>query len=145
MASLLIICTPNNLYLIVPRFALNFNVQRTFRATSAMAAQKRSHGYNVFNKGSPSRMRMVRRISLGMTTRPRSSMRLTMPVAFIYFSSCLYFFLQELVSAVALNLCVDHYLALHGLLLGGKSSKQPLNYRLFAGLVQACPRVEKNL
>jgi hypothetical protein len=29
-------------------------------------------------------MRMVRRISLGMTTRPRSSMRRTIPVAFIY-------------------------------------------------------------
>ena len=28
-------------------------------------------------------MRMVRRISLGMTTRPRSSMRRTIPVAFI--------------------------------------------------------------
>ena len=39
---------------------------------------------NVINNGSPSRIRMVRRISFGMTTRPRSSMRRTMPVAFIY-------------------------------------------------------------
>ena len=37
---------------------------------------------NVISSGSPSRMRMVRRISFGITTRPRSSMRLTIPVAF---------------------------------------------------------------
>ena len=42
---------------------------------------------NVINNGSPSRIRMVRRISLGMTTRPRSSIRLTIPVAFIYQNS----------------------------------------------------------
>jgi hypothetical protein len=30
-------------------------------------------------------MRMVRRISLGMTTRPRSSMRRTIPVAFMVY------------------------------------------------------------
>ena len=39
---------------------------------------------NVISNGSPSRIRMVRRISLGMTTRPRSSIRRTIPVAFIY-------------------------------------------------------------
>ena len=39
------------------------------------------------SSGSPSRMRMVRRISLGITTLPRSSMRRTMPVAFIYHQS----------------------------------------------------------
>ena len=41
-------------------------------------------GVNIISVGSPSRMRMVRRISLGMTTRPRSSMRRTIPVAFIF-------------------------------------------------------------
>ena len=51
---------------------------------SSMAKQNFSHGDNVICNGSPSRIRMVRRISLGMTTRPRSSIRLTMPVAFIY-------------------------------------------------------------
>lgn len=35
------------------------------------------------SSGSPSRIRMVRRISLGITTRPRSSILLTIPVAFI--------------------------------------------------------------
>ena len=35
------------------------------------------------SSGSPRRMRWVRRISFGMTTRPSSSMRRTMPVAFI--------------------------------------------------------------
>ncbi len=42
------------------------------------------HASNVVCDGSPSRMRRVRRISLGMTTLPRSSILLTMPVAFIY-------------------------------------------------------------
>lgn len=51
---------------------------------SNIAKQNLSHRANVICDGSPSRIRMVRRISLGMTTRPRSSIRLTMPVAFIY-------------------------------------------------------------
>ena len=42
---------------------------------------------NVVNGGSPSRIRMVLRISLGMTTRPKSSMRRTIPVAFIVFKT----------------------------------------------------------
>lgn len=42
---------------------------------------------NVISNGSPSRIRIVRRISLGITTRPRSSMRRTIPVAFIYTNS----------------------------------------------------------
>ena len=52
-------------------------------AKSLMAKQNCSHRANVICDGSPSRMRRVRRISFGMTTRPRSSMRRTMPVAFI--------------------------------------------------------------
>ena len=51
---------------------------------SSMAKQNLSHRANVICDGSPSRIRRVRRISLGITTRPRSSMRRTMPVAFIY-------------------------------------------------------------
>ena len=50
---------------------------------SSIAKQNLSHRANVICDGSPSRMRRVRRISFGMTTRPRSSMRRTMPVAFI--------------------------------------------------------------
>ena len=42
-----------------------------------------SYGVNVISVGSPSRIRIVRRISLGMTTLPRSSILLTIPVAFI--------------------------------------------------------------
>ena len=40
---------------------------------SSMAKQNLSHRANVICDGSPSRILMVRRISLGMTTRPRSS------------------------------------------------------------------------
>ena len=53
-------------------------------AKSSIAAQNLSHGANVICDGSPSRMRRVRRISLGITTRPSSSMRLTMPVALTF-------------------------------------------------------------
>ena len=56
---------------------------------SSMAKQNLSHRANVICDGSPSRIRRVRRISFGMTIRPRSSIRLTIPVAFIYCSSTL--------------------------------------------------------
>ena len=52
---------------------------------SSMAKQNLSHRANVICNGSPSRIRMVRRISLGMTTRPRSSIRRTIPVAFMLY------------------------------------------------------------
>ena len=55
-----------------------------------IAKQNFSHRSNVICNGSPSRIRMVRRISLGITTRPRSSMRRTIPVAFIYKNSLLH-------------------------------------------------------
>src|SRR5699024_10883405 len=42
--------------------------------------------------GSPSRIRSVRRISLGTTTLPRSSILLTIPVAFMFCSSVLQYF-----------------------------------------------------
>ena len=51
-----------------------------------MAKLKICHGVNVVCDGSPSRMRRVLLISLGITIRPRSSTRLTIPVAFIYLS-----------------------------------------------------------
>jgi len=54
---------------------------------------------NVVCDGSPSRILMVLLISLGITTRPRSSILLTIPVAFIYIKSpCIYRFVM-LVSA----------------------------------------------
>ena len=46
-------------------------------------------GVNVICAGSPSRIRIVRRISFGITTRPRSSIRLTIPVAFMFRTSFL--------------------------------------------------------
>ena len=50
-------------------------------AKSMIPCRNMSNGVNVFSSGSPSRMRRVRRISLGMTIRPRSSTRRTIPVA----------------------------------------------------------------
>ena len=52
-------------------------------AKSSIAKQNVSHCVNAVCNGSPSRIRSVRRISFGITTRPRSSIRRTMPVAFI--------------------------------------------------------------
>ena len=52
--------------------------------TLCIAQQNLSKGVNVVSKGSPLRMRIVLRISFGMTTRPRSSILITIPVAFIY-------------------------------------------------------------
>ena len=60
---------------------------------------------NVVSDGSPSRMCMVRRISLGMTTRPRSSMRRTIPVAFICKNLLCFYPLTGLVFAGAFLLC----------------------------------------
>jgi len=51
---------------------------------SSKSRQDKVFRANVICNGSPSRIRMVRRISLGMTTRPRSSILRTIPVAFIY-------------------------------------------------------------
>jgi len=59
-------------------------------SSSIRVKQNFSHGDNVVCEGSPSRIRMVRRISFGITTLPRSSILLTIPVAFIYlFLLCL--------------------------------------------------------
>ena len=63
-----------------------YNYQPSRLARSNIPKQNFSHDTNVVCNGSPSRMRMVRRISLGMTTRPRSSILRTIPVAFIFLS-----------------------------------------------------------
>lgn len=49
--------------------------------SSIIARQKRSDALPVICDGSPSLIRSVRLISLGMTTRPNSSILRTMPVA----------------------------------------------------------------
>ena len=71
------------------RFRFYFVVMYYFHprrlAKSSIAKQNTSHRANVICDGSPSRIRRVRRISFGMTILPRSSIRRTIPVAFIYF------------------------------------------------------------
>ena len=51
---------------------------------SQIAIQNLSKSVNVVCEGSPSLILIVRRISFGITTRPKSSILLTIPVAFIY-------------------------------------------------------------
>ena len=52
-------------------------------ASSCIPEQNTKSCVNVISEGSPSRIRMVLRISFGITTRPKSSILLTIPVAFI--------------------------------------------------------------
>ena len=63
-----------------------FHLALHLSTTLCTAQQKLSIGVNVVCKGSPSRMRRVLLISLGITILPKSSTLLTMPVAFIYLS-----------------------------------------------------------
>ncbi len=66
------------------------NIKKTTDDFSLVVAQRAKNRrdkvfrVNVISVGSPSRILIVLLISLGMTTRPRSSIRLTIPVAFIY-------------------------------------------------------------
>lgn len=80
------------------RESVNFNsgtenIEKAIKDFSFMAAQRARNQrdkvfcVNVISSGSPSRMRMVLLISFGITTRPRSSILLTIPVAFIYIKS----------------------------------------------------------
>ena len=55
--------------------------------TLCIAQQNLSKGVNVVSRGSPSLIRIVLRISLGITTRPKSTILRTIPVAFIYKNS----------------------------------------------------------
>ena len=63
-------------------FIIMYDYQPRRFAKSSILKQNCSNGCNVICDGSPSRMRSVRRISFGITTRPSSSILLTMPVAF---------------------------------------------------------------
>ena len=53
--------------------------------------KNRATGVNDVSVGSPSRILIVLLISLGITTLPRSSILLTIPVAFIYIKSSVKF------------------------------------------------------
>ena len=63
-----------------------FRLGQSLFSSDFVALMKVCIGVNDISGGSPSRMRIVRRISFGMTTRPRSSIRRTIPVAFMFFS-----------------------------------------------------------
>lgn len=81
------------------------NIERSTKDFSFVVAQRANKQrdkvfcVNVVSNGSPSRIRMVLLISLGITTRPRSSIRRTIPVAFIYIKISLFHRFVMLVSA----------------------------------------------
>ena len=58
-----------------------FHLAFALSITLCITQQNLSIGVNIVSKGSPSRIFNVRRISLGITIRPRSSTLLTIPVA----------------------------------------------------------------
>ena len=62
-----------------------YHFQPILPVSSLIAQQNRSAAVNDVCSGSPSRIRRVLLISFGMTTRPRSSILLTIPVAFTLF------------------------------------------------------------
>ena len=72
------------------------NIEKSTKGFSFVATQRARNQrdkvfcVNVVSSASPSRIRMVLLISLGITTRPRSSILLTIPVAFIKSFSFLY-------------------------------------------------------
>ena len=100
-------------------------------AKSSMPKQNFSHRVNVINDGSPSRIRIVRRISLGMTTRPKSSMRRTIPVAFIYqIPPAVAFCRQRVVSAKSGCLCKNLRKDFAGR-VGRSGARAPCGRRLF--------------
>lgn len=76
-------------------FAVMYYTHPRRLAKSNIPKQNFSLGVNVISEGSPSRIRMVRRISLGMTTRPRSSILRTIPVAFMYISPLAQFVFRD--------------------------------------------------
>ena len=65
---------------------MNFHSAGILCAILCIAIQNLSIGVNVVCEGSPSRIFKVLLISLGITILPRSSTRLTIPVAFIFLS-----------------------------------------------------------
>ena len=91
------ICTVKDYFSVIMYYS-----QPILLAKSNSEKQNFCQFFNVVSDGSPSRIRRVRRISLGMTTLPRSSILLTIPVAFISESPC--FGLQNL----ALIVFTDH-------------------------------------
>ena len=60
------------------------NIYLYLSTTLCIAIQNLSKSVNVVSSGSPSLILIVLRISLGITTLPKSSIRRTIPVAFIY-------------------------------------------------------------
>ena len=73
-------------------FVIMYYSRPTRLANSNKAIQNLCQFFNVICDGSPSRIRRVRRISLGITTRPRSSILRTIPVAFIVIISSVFRF-----------------------------------------------------
>ena len=75
---------PLRIYTINQIFFVNmYYLQPILLCRSNIAKQNFCRLVNVVSDGSPSRIRSVLLISFGMTTRPRSSIRRTIPVAFI--------------------------------------------------------------
>mgnify|MGYP005765850547 len=67
--------------------ALCIHLPSHLSSSRIMANPNLSYSDNIICDGSPSRIRRVRRISFGMTTLPKSSILLTIPVAFMLLSS----------------------------------------------------------
>ena len=73
---------------------------------SSRAKQNLCHCVNVISNGSPSRIRRVRLISFGITTRPRSSILRTIPVAFISKISLAYIVFCKILARILFEITI---------------------------------------
>ncbi len=74
---------PSHIHTTIPKYSVDmYYFHPILLAKSNIAKLYFCHFFNVICDGSPSRIRRVLLISFGMTTLPRSSILLTIPVAF---------------------------------------------------------------
>ena len=75
--------------------------------TLCLAQQNLSNGVNVVSEGAPSLIFKVLLISLGITILPRSSTRLTIPVAFIFSNLLTFIYFRTIPVAILGALVAD--------------------------------------
>lgn len=110
-------------------FVTMYSYHPCLLAKSNIPKQNFSHGVNDICDGSPSRIRSVLRISLGMTTRPSSSILRTIPVAFKTVPSCAAF--ATILKYLVVGLLFVSRAVVCGLLTGKKRRRAAL---LISGL-----------
>ena len=104
--------------------------QYTIRFPSSSSAMRiLSKTVNDVNSGLPSLIRRVWRISLGITTRPRLSTLLTIPVAFIFYN--LFFVIITINLTLNINILIDFVFSSRMILKNDFYNKSSVFYHVF--------------